>query len=182
MYDFSKFNRATDAIAEHLKNELGSIRAGRVTPQLVEGIKADCYGTPTLIPHIASITVADPKTLVIQPWDKGLVPAIEKAITSAQLGINPVSDGDKLRIILPELTGERRNQLAKLVKEKLEEAKISLRQLRGETLDDISEKEKNKVFGEDEKFRLKDELQKKMDEVTLRLEETAQKKLNEINL
>lgn len=181
MYDFLKFNRGAEALADHLKSELASIRAGRITPQLVEGIKADCYGSPTPIPHIASITVADPKTLVIQPWDKSLAPAIEKAITSSQLGINPVLDGDKLRIILPELTGERRIQLAKLVKEKLEEAKIALRQLRSESLDDISEKEKSKVFGEDEKFRLKDELQEKVDEVTARLEETAQKKIDEIS-
>lgn len=182
MYDFSKFNRGAEALAEHLKSEFGTIRAGRVTPQLVEGIKADCYGSPTPIPHMASIMVADPKTLVIQPWDKSLVPAIEKAISSSQLGINPVSDGDKLRVILPELTGERRSQLVKLVKEKLEETKIALRQLRSETMDDISEEEKNKVFGEDEKFRLKDELQKRVDEIAARLEGTVQKKIDEINL
>lgn len=182
MYDFSKFNRESDALTAHFKSELSSIRAGRVTPQLVEELKADCYGALTSITHIASIAVADPKTLVIQPWDKNLLPAIEKAITSSQLGIRPVSDGDKLRVVIPELTGERRNQLVKLVGEKLEEAKISLRQLRSETMEDIAGKEKNNEFGEDEKFRLKDELQKKVEETTARLEEAAQKKKNEIKL
>lgn len=182
MYDFSKFNREAEAVTEHFKSELASVRAGRVMPQLVEGIKADCYGTMTPITHVASITVADQKTLVIQPWDRNLLPAIEKAISSSQLGINPVSDGIVLRIVMPELTGERRIQLAKIIGEKLEEAKISLRILRSQTTDDIAGKEKNKEFGEDEKFRLKDALQKKVDETIARLEEIAQKKKDEINL
>lgn len=182
MYYFSKFDRETEATVEHFKSELSSIRAGRATPQLVEEIKADCYGTMTTIAHVASITVTDPRTLIIQPWDKNLLPAIGKAISSARPGINPVSDGATLRIVMPELTGERRNQLVKLAGEKLEEAKISVRKFRSQTLDDIVEKEKNKEISEDEKFRLKDELQKKVDEVSTRLEKIAQKKLDEINL
>jgi len=181
MYDFSKLNNDSSKVADWLKNELGVIRAGRANPQLVEEIKIDYYGSPTPIKHIATITIQDAKTIIIQPWDKKSIPLIEKAISVSQAGVNPISDGDKVRVSLPELTGERRTQLTKLVGEKLEEAKISLRKLRASTLDDIDEKEKNKQISEDEKFRLKDELQKKVDEATKRLEDIADKKKLEIN-
>ena len=181
MYDFSKLNGEIEKTCGWLGGELGTIRAGRATPQLVENIKVDFYGTPTPIGHTASIMIQNAKTIIIQPWDKGLLPAIEKAISSSQLGIMPITEGDKVRLTLPELTGERRTQLLKLTGEKLEEAKVSIRKLRTETWEDIQEREKNKELSEDEKFRLKDELQKKIDGAITQLEGLADKKRTEVN-
>ena len=181
MYNFANFNSEVQKTSEWLKNELGAIRAGRATPQLVEGVRVDYYGSPTPITHAASIIVQDAKTIVIQPWDKSMIPAFEKAILSAALGMSPVIDGDKIRLTLPELTGERRVQLAKLAGEKLEEAKVSIRKSRTETWDDIQEREKKKEMSEDEKFRLKEELQKKVDQAVAQLELLAEKKREEIS-
>ena len=181
MYNFSNFNSEVQKTIEWLKSELAAIRAGRATPQLVEGVKVDYYGSPTPIAHAASIIVQDAKTIIIQPWDKSMIPAFEKAILNASLGMSPVVDGDKIRLTLPELTGERRVQLAKLVGEKLEESKVSIRKFRAETWEDIQEREKKKEMSEDEKFRLKEELQKKVDEAVAQLEVAAEKKREEIS-
>ena len=181
MHNFSNFDSEVQKTIEWLKNELAAIRAGRATAQLIEGIKVDYYGSRTPIAHAASIIVQDAKTIVIQPWDKSLIPALEKAISASSLGMSPVLDGDKIRLMLPELTGERRAELVRLVGEKLEEAKVSIRKFRSETGDEIQKRERDKEIGEDEKFRLKSELQKKVDEATVRLDELARKKNEEIN-
>jgi len=182
MYDFSHFKDQSEKVLEWIKHETGRIRTGRASPQLVEDIKVDSYGTPAPLNTIASISIENAKTLVIQPWDKTILPAIDKAISESNIGIQPIASGDIIRLILPELTGERKEMLSKLAREKLEEAKVRLRQVRHEVWEDMQQKEKEKEISEDDKFRLKDELQKKMDDMTKKLEDIADRKIEEIKL
>lgn len=179
-YDFSRLESEVKKIKEWLAGEIAGVRAGSASPQLVENIKADYYGTPTPIKHMAAIHIADARTIIIQPWDKNAIPPIEKAILQSDVGIAPIVDKDAIRLTLPELTGERRAQLAKIVKEKLEEARIALRNERHEVWEDIQNKEKDKEISEDEKFRLKDELQKKVATIIKELESIVEKKVKEI--
>ena len=160
--------------------EIAGIRTGRANPQLIENIKADYYGTPTSIKHMAAINVQDAKTIVIQPWDKNALAPIAKAIEISGIGIAPIADKDIIRLSLPDLTSERREQLKKIVREKLEEAKIRIRGLRHDTLSEIEKKEKEKEITEDNKFRFKDKLQKKGDTAIMDLEDISNKKITEI--
>lgn len=135
--DLSKAQTKFDSTIDHLKLELGGLRAGRANTKLVEGIKVDAYGQPMPIEQVANINVADPSLLTIQPWDKSLVPAIEKAVSTANIGINPTVDGDIIRLPIPALTEERRKEYVKLMKQKLEEARIAVRQIRQDFLHEI---------------------------------------------
>lgn len=179
-YNFSGFEKQISEIESRLKNQLASIRTGRASPAIVEEIKVDYYGSKTPIKHAAAITVEDAKTLRIQPWDPSSIPAIEKAIRASSLGVNPVVDKDGVRIILPELTQERRQTLFKLVAEKLEETRIALRLERDKMRKDIQEKEKGNEISEDEKFRAQENLQKIVDEANKRFGEIVSRKEKEI--
>jgi len=179
-YDFSKIKKRAEETIEWFKNEISLLRTGRATPALVENIKVDYYGAKNLLKGIASISVEDAKTLRINPWDKDAINQIEQAIRSSELGIQPVTENDTVRVIFPELTEERRKSLLKVLSDKLEEARVSLRREREEVWDDIQEKEKNKEIGEDDKFRFKDDLQKIIDEANKKLEEICAKKELEI--
>jgi len=145
---------------EHLQKELGSLRTGRATPALVEDIKVSAYGSIMEIRGLASLNVPDSKTVVIDPWDKSLIQNIEKGIRDAGVGLSPVVDGNVLRIMVPQMTEENRKQIVKIMKEKLEEARIRTRGIREEIREEIMKKEKEKEFSEDEKFKLFDELEK----------------------
>ena len=145
---------------EHLQKELGSLRTGRATPALVEDIKVSAYGSIMEIRGLASLNVPDSKTVVIDPWDKSLIQNIEKGIRDAGVGLSPVVDGNVLRIMVPQMTEENRKQIVKIMKEKLEEARIRTRGIREEIREEIMRKEKEKEFSEDEKFKLFDELEK----------------------
>jgi len=160
--------------------EFNSVRTGRATPSLVEGLHVDYYGTPTLLKQLASISVPDAHLLVIQPWDSTVIPAIEKAIQKSNLGINPSCDGKLIRLLLPPLSRERRDELVKLVKRMAEEGRISLRTIRHQMKESIEKLEKDKVISEDEKFRGFQDLQKLIDKYNARLEEILQNKQNEI--
>ncbi len=131
-YSLSKFDSSFQKIKNHFADELGALRTGRANPALVKDIAVEYYGGKTKLEGLASIGVGDARTLIIQPWDKGALEAIEKAVRSSNLGLQPVVDRDVLRIILPELTGERRQAMQKLVGEKLEESRIALRRERDE--------------------------------------------------
>lgn len=179
-YDFYYLKNESQKIKEWFQNEISGLRTGRASPQLIENIKADYYGTPTPIQHMAAISIQDARTIVIQPWDKSALPAIEKAINQSDIGIQPIADKDIIRLTLPELTGERREQLKKVVREKLEESKVTLRKLRHEIVSDIENKEKEKEISEDEKFRLKEELQKQIDAGSKELDELGERKTKEI--
>ena len=160
--------------------EFASIRTGRATPSLVEGLHIDYYGTPTLLKQLASISTQDAHLLVIQPWDPSVIPAVEKAILKSNLGINPACDGKLIRLPIPPLSKERRDELAQLIKRMSEESRISLRTIRHQAKEAIETLEKDKVIAEDVKFRGFQELQKLIDKYNARLEEILNNKEKEI--
>jgi ribosome recycling factor len=182
IYSFSDFDAEAEKIKEWFKREIDALRTGRASPALVKDISIEYYGTKTKLEGLASIAVENARTIVIQPWDSGTMEAIEKAIKNSNLGLQPASDKKTIRLVLPELTGERRQFLINIVGEKFEEARVSLRKVRDNIWKDIQEAERQGRFGEDEKFRLKNELQKKTDQFNEDLAKAAERKKEEIKL
>ena len=175
-----EFKQKLEKIIEHLKSEISSLRTGRATPALVENLEVDYYGSKTPLKAVASISSPSARELVIQPWDKGAVQAIEKAIQSSSLGLNPVTDRDAIRLSIPSLTEERRKELLKILGRHLENAKIQVRREREESLREVDRKEKAKEISENEKFRQKNEIQKVVDEINKKIEEIGSAKEKEI--
>ncbi len=149
---------------EALKRELQSVRAGRATPALLDRVTVDYYGTPTPVNQLASVSVPEPRMLVIQPWDKGVIQEIEKAIQKSDLGLNPMNDGSVIRIVIPPMTEERRMELVKLVRKMGEEAKVAIRNVRRDANDEIRKKEKNGELSTDESHRQQEQVQKLTDQ------------------
>lgn len=178
-YDFQKLKGDIKETEDWLTRELSGVRTGRATPTLLDSVKPEIYGARTPIQNVASITIEDAKTLRIVPWDKGVVKAIEKGITDADLGVSVAVDDMGLRVIFPELTAERRAQLAKLAGEKAEHAKVTLRGHRNDAMKELEAQEKEGM-GKDEIFRLKEELQKLIDAGNMSLEAITKKKQDEI--
>lgn len=166
---------------EFLKSDVASLRTGRATPALVEDVSVEAYGVRQPLKHVASISVADAKTLNIVPWDKGLMKAVEDGIRASQLGINPVNDGKVIRLPLPDLTTERRQELIKVLHQKLENAKISIRKIREEIKTVVERAEEDKEVGEDEKFKQLDELEKIVKEFNEKIKQVGEEKEKEIN-
>ncbi len=179
-YDFSNLKKREGEIEEWLRKEFSGLRTGRATPAILDSIFVESYGAKQPIKHVAAISVEDAKTILIVPWDKELIQAIEGAISSSGLGINPATSNDGIRISFPELTSERREAINKIIKAKLEEARISLRKERDEAWNNIQKDEKEGEISEDDKFRLKDELQKIIDEGNKALEDMSFNKEAEI--
>ncbi len=179
-YDFSQIKNRGEGIKEWFKKECAVLRTGRATPALVENLPVDSYGAKVPLKQVASIGVEDARTIRIAPWDASMLKNIESAITNSNLGAQPVADKDSVRVRLPELTQERRQTLIKHLHEKLEEAKISLRQERDEVWKDIQERERGGEIAEDDKYRFKDELGKIISEAGEELDKTAKAKENEI--
>ena len=179
-YSFNNFDSSAEKIKSRLAEELGALRTSRANSALVKDIQVELYGVKTKLEGLASISIQDAKTLVVQPWDKSSVEAIEKAIRASNLGLQPIADKNILRIVLPELTGERRQALLKLAGDKLEEARIALRRAREDVWKEAQEKERAGDISEDEKFRVKEELQKKVDKANRELDEITDKKRREI--
>lgn len=165
---------------EYLKNELNALQVGRATSTTVEDIEVDVYNSKMPIKQLAAINVPDPKQIVIQPWDKDIIKDIEKAIRDSKLNFSPVVDGDVIRLNIPPLNEERRKDLVKILKEKLEECHISIRRQREEAWKIIQELEKEKKITEDNKFKAKDELQKLVDDFNKQIDEIGQRKENEV--
>lgn len=161
---------------EHLTQELAGIRTGRATPALVENIEVEAYGARQPLKALASISTPDAKTVQVEPWDASVVKAIESAMQKADLGINPNVDGKIIRLIMPMMTDETRQNMVKLMKEKLEEAKISVRGRREET----KKKIEREIDAEDEKRRALEELDKFVKELNSQIEEMGKKKEAEI--
>ncbi len=155
----SKMTKAIDV----LKRELASIRTGRASPGLVERIQVEYYGTPTPINQLASISVPEPRLLVIQPWDKNMIGPIEKAIMKSDLGITPTNDGKLIRLVIPQLSEERRKELVKVARKRDEDAKVAIRNDRRQGLEDLKEMEKEKIISEDDLKRAQERLQKLTD-------------------
>ena len=179
-YDFSDFKKEVEQVKEWLAKEFSGVRTGRATPTLLDNISIDSYGSKTQIAHVAGITTEDARTLRVAPWDKGQIKEIEKAITAANLGVSVSTDDAGLRVSFPELTTERRTMLMKVVGEKIEKAKVSMRGEREKTWNDIQDKGKEGEISEDDKFRYKDELQKLVDGSIQVLEEMEERKNKEI--
>jgi ribosome recycling factor len=173
----NEFNKAVD----FLKNDITGLRTGRASSAMVEDIHVEAYGTRQPLKAVGSISVSDAKTLVIEPWDKTLLGAIEKAIRDSGLGINPVNDGRLIRLSMPELTVERRQELIKILHAKLENARISVRQIREEVRNKIAEGEKNKEIAEDEKYRLQEELDKMVKDYNEQIKQIGENKEREIS-
>ena len=168
------------AALDHLSKDLGSLRTGRATPALVEDISVKAYDAPMELKGVASIKTQDAKTLIVDPWDKSLLQAIEKAIRDADIGVSPVVDGTIIRIMLPAMTEENRKQLVKIMKEKIEETRIRIRGARESLREEIIKMEKEKEISEDEKFKMLDEIDKMTKDYTTQAEEMGSKKETEI--
>lgn len=179
-YNFSPFKEETKKIAQWLQNEFASIHTGKASPVILDSVNVESYGSFMPIKNIASISIEDPKTLRVAPWDKNMIKEIEKAITASNLGLSLATDSDGVRVIFPMLTTENREKLVKVVKAKLEDARISVRKAREEVQSDIEAKSKEGGFSEDDKFRAKDELQKCVDLANSELEGLFEKKQSEI--
>lgn len=165
---------------EHYRVEMGKIRTGRANPEMVESLMVDYYGSRTPLKQIASINVPEARLIVIQPWDKGSLVYIESAIREANLGFNPSNDGQVIRLAIPALNEERREELVKFLGKRTEEAKVAVRNIREEAWKKIQDLEKEGILSEDDKFLGKDYLQKAIDETTKKIEELAEKKEKEI--
>lgn len=172
-----QFSQAID----HLKVEISSLRTGRANPVLVENIEVECYGQSRLpLKQLAAINTPEPRMIYIQPWDKGLLKDIERAIINSGSGLNPVVDGDAIRLNLPPLTEERRREFVKILNQNQEEARIALRRYRDESWKEIQNLERDSKIREDDKFHAKDELQKLIDEYNGKIKEIGDAKEKEI--
>ncbi len=165
---------------EALKREVATIRTGRATPALIDYIKVDYAGVPIPLNQIAGISAPEARLLVIQPWDRGSIKSIEKAILQSDLGLNPASNGSVIRLNIPPLTEERRQELTRVVRRKVEERRIVLRSLRHEAMDDLKRLEKNKDISQDEHKRALDQLQKLTDSFIANAEQIGRDKEAEL--
>ena len=161
---YGEAKKRMDKAVQAFQNELRKLRSGRAHPSLLEHIKVEYYGNLAQLNQVANITVSDPRTLSITPWDKNMVQAIEKAILHSDLGLNPSSAGTVIRVPLPALTEERRRDLVKIVKSEAENARIAIRNIRRDANNDVKELTKEKQIGEDEERRAQDEIQKLTDQ------------------
>jgi len=163
-----------------LGKEYSQLNIGRASPQVLDGISVDSYGSFVPLKNVASVSIEDPKTLRIVPWDKSQIKSIEKAIVGANLGLSVATDDAGIRVIFPQLTTETRQTLVKVLKEKLEEQRITVRKERERIWDEVQKMEKEGKMTEDEKFKTKEELQKIIDEINKILETTFEKKEKEV--
>ena len=165
---------------ESVRHEFGGIRTGKASPQLLDTVKVDAYGTMMPMQQVGNVSAPEPRLLVIQPWDKNLIKAICKAINEAQLGLSPTDDGNLVRIPIPTLTEERRKDLVKLISRFAEEGRVHVRQVRHELLKSIKEQEKEGVLPADDATRLAAEAQKLTDRFTGQIDEFLKKKTAEV--
>lgn len=175
MYE-DKMNKSLEV----LLGEYASIRAGRANPHVLDRLKVDYYGTPTPIQQVGNISVPEARMIVIQPWEKSLLKSIERAILTSDLGINPTNDGTVIRLVFPELTEERRKQLAKDVKKKGEAAKVAMRNIRRDANETFKKMEKAGEFSEDDQSLAEDKIQKITDKMIEKVDKAVETKTKEI--
>ncbi len=165
---------------EALRKDLSTIRAGRANPAILDKIQIEYYGTMMPINQLANVAVPEPRLITIQPWDKTAIPVVEKAILKSDLGLNPSNDGNVIRIIIPQLTEERRKELVKLVKKKAEESRVAVRNIRRDTIERIKALEKTKAISEDDTKKGHDEIQKLTDKYIKEVDNVLEIKEKEI--
>ncbi len=180
-YDFANLKRRMSETESWLAGEFAGIRTGRAAPALLDGVMVQAYGSSMPINQVGGITIEDPRTLRVTAWDVGQVKEIEKAIGKANLGVSVSADEQGVRVFFPELTADRRQTLLKIARERLEDARIALRSARDDVWSDIQEQTREGELSEDEKFRLKDEMQKIVDEGNKKLETIMDRKEKEIS-
>lgn len=173
-------NERMHGAIEALKKEFGSVRTGRATLSLLDGITLDYYGTPTPLQQLASLSIPESRQIAIQPWETKIVPEIEKAILKSDLGLTPMNDGKMIRINIPVLTEERRKQLVKVVRKRAEEAKVAVRNIRRDSNDELKKFEKEKHLSEDAVKKEQEEVQKITDAFIKKIDEVLEHKEKEI--
>ncbi len=181
-YNTKEFTARAEGVVEWLEREFSSIRTGRATPTLLDLVTVESYGTRVPLQQVGSINTEDARTLRISIWDQSAIKSVERAIVEADLGVSVVTDGSGIRVIFPELTSERRVQLLKIAKAKLEEARVSLRGARDEAIKEIDKLEKAGEMSQDEKFGAKEEIQKHIDTFNNKLANLLDSKEAEINI
>lgn len=174
------YEEKMDKTLNSLQNELAVIRAGRANPHVLDRIRVDYYGTPTPIQQVGNVSVPDPRMIQIQPWEKSLLKEIEKAILTSDLGINPTNDGNVIRLNFPDLTEERRKELAKDVKKKGEAAKVAIRNIRRDANDSFKKMEKGNEISEDDLEVAADKIQKLTDKMIVKVDEAIDAKTKEV--
>jgi ribosome recycling factor len=175
-----KANIKMDKTLSVFKKELSHIRAGRANPQLLDGVMVDYYGTPTPINQVGNVSAPEPRMLIVSVWDASLITEVEKAIMKANIGITPSNDGKVIRLVMPELTEERRKELAKTIHKKGEEAKVAIRSIRRDANDVFKKDKKNSVITEDDLIDLEKEIQETTDEHTKTIDKMVKEKEAEI--
>jgi len=166
--------------AQVLKREMETIRSGRATPALVDHIKVEAYGAPTPLNQLATISTPEARILLVQPWDRTIMTNIHKALLKSDLGLNPINDGDVIRLVIPPPTEERRKELVKVVRKRVEESKVAIRNLRRDAMEELRKLEKNKGTSQDENARALDRLQRLTDRFIAEISQTGQDKETEI--
>lgn len=172
----AQMERAVEAV----RREFAAVRTGKATPALLETIRVEAYGSKMPINQLGTVSAPEPRLLVVQPWDKGLIGAIEKAIRNAELGLNPVNDGNVIRIPIPPLTEERRREMVRLAHKLAEEGRVAVRQVRQEANKEIKKRQQEHELSEDDARRQLDEVQKLTDQYIEKIDELLRAKEQEI--
>ncbi|MBH5322909.1 ribosome recycling factor [Aurantiacibacter sediminis] len=179
-YDKSDIERRMDGAVESLKGDLSGLRTGRANTALLDPVVAEVYGAMMPLSQIATVSAPEPRMLSVQVWDKSNVSAVEKGISKANLGLNPMTDGQTIRLPMPDLNEERRKELAKLAGEYGEKAKVAIRNVRRDGMEALKEDEKKKEISEDDRKRMEDEVQKATDAHVSEVDTAVEKKVQEI--
>ena len=179
-YDKNDINRRMHGALENLKHDLAGLRTGRASTALLDPIQVEVYGANMPINQVATVSVPEPRTISVQVWDRSNISAVEKAIRNAGLGINPITDGQMIRLPIPDLTEERRKELAKLAGQYAEQARIAVRNVRRDGMDALKTDEKKKEISEDDHKRLDTEVQKMTDDTIKEIDAVAHAKEQEI--
>lgn len=171
-----------DQAIEHFKKELATIRSGRAHTSMVENIKVVCYGgtSELRLKEVAALAAPDSNMIVIEPWDKSIIPDIERALSTSDLGLTPANDGNIIRLQLPAMSAQRREELVKILSKKLEDSRVAIRSIRKDFHNLIREKERDKKISQDFSKRITEKLQKTIDSITQNLDDMAKKKENDI--
>ena len=167
----TKAREKMDQVLEHLRRDLAGVRTGRASLALLDSIQVSYYGSPTPLKQVAALAVPDPRLITIQPWEVSLIPEIEKAITTSNLGLNPTNDGKLIRLNIPSLTEERRKELVKQVKKIGEDTKVRIRNVRRDTNEEIKKFLKDSKISEDDQRKGQDEIQKTTDQYITKIDE-----------
>ena len=180
MDELKKYEDKMNKTLDVLKEDFGTIRAGRANPHVLDKIKVDYYGSPTPIQQVGNVSVPEARMIVIQPWDKSMLKAVEKAILTSELGINPTNDGSVIRLVFPELTEDRRKELSKEVKKKGDQAKVAIRNIRRDANEAFKKMEKGGEMSEDDLELATNKMQKLTDKMIEKVDQAVEVKTKEI--